>query len=131
MSLLIHKLYVVLLPIHSLPCTDFDFPTDSDIVADLPEAEAAELQDKLSVINSMMSPEVRVYSPSDIRPFQKKVGILFAQGKIVLSTLLATRAILNCSKLFFFVLFFFSLVYCTVFMLKMSGRYVVTSNTKK
>ncbi|XP_025078268.1 protein unc-13 homolog B-like isoform X7 [Pomacea canaliculata] len=52
---------------------DARFELPYDIVADLPEAEAAELQDKLSVINSMMSPEVRVYSSSAIRPFQKKM----------------------------------------------------------
>jgi hypothetical protein len=38
--------------------TDRLFPMTADLVADLPEAEAAELQDKLSMLNSMMNPEV-------------------------------------------------------------------------
>ena len=40
---------------------DMCFTFTPDLVADLPEAEAAELQDKLSAINSMMYSEVSVY----------------------------------------------------------------------
>ncbi|XP_070209197.1 protein unc-13 homolog B-like [Littorina saxatilis] len=47
---------------------DARFELPYDVVADLPEAEAAELQDKLSAINSMMNPEMLAAIPEQTRP---------------------------------------------------------------
>ncbi|KAL8606645.1 hypothetical protein ACOMHN_025744 [Nucella lapillus] len=47
---------------------DARFELPYDVVADLPEAEAAELQDKLSVINSMLNPEMLAAIPEQARP---------------------------------------------------------------
>ncbi|KAL8565273.1 hypothetical protein ACOMHN_001171 [Nucella lapillus] len=46
---------------------DARFELPYDVVSDLPEAEAAELQDKLSVINSLMSPEMVAAIPEQVR----------------------------------------------------------------